>query len=754
MLQRRRRRLAGFGTSSAPTWSESGSLTGVTLGTVSLEATFNTVYIDVPFTLDGGSLVSVTATLRPLHRLGLIRPFLPLWRASGDTSYVGAVTDLEAGHQYEVRIVATDGVGGTQVVIENVTTRAENIPVASSLTPNRFVTAAGSDSANGTAEGTAWRHFTKAWDTATSGQVVRFGPGVFEDTSPYTSTNAQSGRTGPITLMAQYPAVNDDGELINEGLRSVIVPGGAYRTEPGTGEWTRVTLTGPGANGATAGAKYKVWRYTGNTDTGVRHLWWSDEQLSPLQRVAHWKYDATHLNTPEKWAELMFAGLSCHYGFWVDATAGATAGHVYLRLPSGANPNSLYIWMMNAGCPAMFRSSADNARVSGLWFRGWHIAATLQDTTGGGVDGFVFDHNYVEGMQTGVYLHGDSGATRGVNATIQHNRFEDTNLRAEWGAPATDNEIITWQGIKSAVLNANGTNFAVTKLFNNAEGRAVGGRNSSRLVVIRRNVIRGVFNGVYSGDQATTRYAGQNWDIAHNTITLCADDAFEPEGVAMNWMIRDNRVEHALVFLSTGPSNYGPIYCIRNTVWRWGSNGVGLVAPGGEVAGQSPPSANAFKFSGSANPAPKIFVYHNTFWSDADDANGGEEVASPGSNEDIFEFQGNIIRAGRYAFYQADATSWQNENGNLWATSDGTRGLRVGSTIYQDDDIAAYRTATSQGANSQILTAPALDAFLVSPADGDLRLAIPAVIPKVQGVSELIARPQAGAEVIVRNLYE
>lgn len=728
---------------SEPDWTASGSLVGVALGTIVYEATYNAVFVEVPWTVTTGTVASVTAQIRPSASKSPIRPTLPFKTPPGELWAVSAALDLEAGSAHQVRVTVTDNGGNSQVVVGTVTTRTDATADASTLTPTRFVRTTGDDTNDGLSPETAWRTYTKAWDTTPSGGVAQFGPGIFVDTSPYTSTSSQTGRITPLTMIAQYPACDDDGALLNDGQRSVIVPAAAFRTAPNTAAWTQVTLTGPGNAGAPAGAEYQVWLYQSTGDSGTRHLWWHTTELSDLQRVAHWKIDASHLATAAGWAEKLYTNLTYDAaGFWVNSS-----GDVYLRLPGDVDPNTVYISMVGAGNPAMVQGAADGSRFSGLHFRGWHIAVATRN----GLDNLIVDHCWVEGMQAGVYFHQDTGQVYGVDPTVEHCRFTDTSLRAEWGEAATNNAIIPWQFMKSATINADGTTYA-TKIGNNSENRAISGRGSSKRLVFRHNYVDGVFNGIYSGDQTShTRDAGKFWHCHDNVFRNASDDAFEPEVQNVGWLLHDNVVEQCLVYLSTGPNDYGPIWCIRERVWRIGANGVGLTKPAGA---QTAPGAYGFKYSGSGTPECTIAVYHSTFWTDATEASGAEEVASPGSAEDIFDIRGSYLRFGRYAFLFADAAAF-TEDGNIFGTSDVTRGLRAGATNYTSvANLATYRTATGQGATTNVIdgvdVAPidvaTIDALMPGRATGDLTLVDAPITAQIDGVSDLVPSPRVGAE--------
>ena len=74
-------------------------------------------------------------------------------------------------------------------------------------------------------------------------------------------------------------------------------------------------------------------------------------------------------------------------------------------------------------------------------------------------------------------------------------------------------------------------------------------------------MLQTAFNGVVTGyNEGFDRYAGQDMDVHDNLIRHQADDALEPELAAINFRAWNNRIEHSLTVLSTGPVHFGPIY--------------------------------------------------------------------------------------------------------------------------------------------------------------------------------------------------
>lgn len=734
-------RAGSIGTITIPTWEAAGALVGVTLGTLTVEATRHSVGFRLEFAEDTGTIVAATAMIRPTTRLAHIRPTLPLWPVRGavvNPALIGGATDLEASTEHEVMITVTDDGDNTEVVVGTATTAAEDIPTHAELldSATHWVDPVnGSDGAAGTSAGAAWKTLDKAWGAAPSGAVVVLRPGdMARESSTYTNPTGQAGRTTDLTLVAEYPCCDEDGEIINVGRHSVIRPPAANRIAANSGAWAQTTLTGPGNAGAPAGAAYTVWFYASGL-AGAQHLQWSETADGPLHRVAHWKRDASHLATAAGAIEKMFTNQSYTYGFYA-----ASNGDLYLRLPGGVDPNTRH-WVIGEATAPINSQAA--LRVCGLKFRGWPLAVMVRRLSGSGA---VIDRNWIDGPQFGTYVYSGVVGDYTERVTLQGNRITDANLRVGRADSVVNADVIPWSFIKSTIKNADGTTYPTSKIGASSETVAMHGRGWGRLAEVRRNVIDGTCNGIaFSNFNASDRYHLWVADVHDNTFRRLGDDAVEPDTWASCLFVRDNRVEETLTLLSTGPASYGPIYVLRNRAWRWGSGGVGLFPYETGIGGP------AFKYSGTSDPPAGVYVYHNTLWSDDPLSEGGAQYASVGSSPEYFELRGNVIRAGNYAWYVTDAARW-TEQDNLFATGNAARGLRVGATIYTTN-VAAYRTATSQGDDTndlagaaQAFNAPGwLDALLPDRLDGDLAPAesMPAAT-KVPGVSETIPRPRVG----------
>jgi hypothetical protein len=116
-----------------------------------------------------------------------------------------------------------------------------------------------------------------------------------------------------------------------------------------------------------------------------------------------------------------------------------------------------------------------------------------------------------------------------------------------------------------------------------------------------------------------------------------------------------------------------------------------------------------FKYSGTSNPTARVYVLHNTLWTDRASVSGGAQYASGGSSAESFYLRNNLIRATAYAFDVTAAMRGWDEDGNVLITSDPGRGLRYRGTVYKGN-VADYRAASGQGTRTNTAVGFAADA--------------------------------------------
>jgi len=665
----------------------------VSVQSMRLTATYNSIGVEVKFSGDNNGNSTAEVYYRRAGSDAWLRA-LPLWRtaASSGSAFYGSVVLLEPGTGYQVKvdIADPDGVLGTDPLVDSVTTRPDNVRPASELSPSYFVRADGNDANDGRSRSTAWRTLSKAFASAPAGAVVEVGPGTYPTPS--------LTRSQPITLVAQYPAVDDSGQPINAGQRTVISAqavaspagsAGPWQSAP----WKEVSLTGP-----VTGKTFKVWKWAGAPVSGADYLAIAQRPGDVPFLVAYWSkksgtYNGYSMSTPEGWAEVLYQNLSYNYGFT------SFGDDVYLRLPGDANPNNYWAWL---GTTTLTFSGPD-IRLSGFELRIPEVKFFTDAARNG-----VFDHNLVLGGR--LRYQGEQGTPSQYpqDHTVQYNRFEVKGL---WGQNA-----VPWNFIKGGLKMPFGS--AWGRVGEVMEITAIWGRGGAQRLVVRHNVIDGYFNGVGDYNADYDRYGMQDTDIHDNLLRHISDDAFEPEQSVINWRIWNNRVEYTSVALSTGPVNYGPIYLFRNQVWQLGNDGVGADNSGSKGVG-----VTGFKYSGEDSVPSRVWVVNNTFWTNRPDANGGAQFAGGGSSPERFWLRNNIFRTTRYAWSAPCLSAW-NEDYDHFATTDTSRGVAFCGTRYTTN-LSAYRSATGAdhtNAAGNFVTASVVDDALVDPSAGDLAL--------------------------------
>ncbi len=725
---------------------------GIIPGVMTLSPTFQSIAVEVNFTDDDNK--NATANLEFKKSSDTVwRKGIDLWRVDGnddstpiDTlgrAFYGSALLLEHNTPYDIKVTINDPDGGGSVIEQTVTTRNDNIPTAQDLWNNTpaslkyYVRSNGSDSNDGKSEATAFKTLQKAvQNSVPAGAVVQVGPGYFNQ--------ATTQRVSQITFVAQYPAVDDNRNVINQGQHTVVEPAGST-TGPSAvscpvtandctfkGVWQRVSgLTAPGLAGdniATGSAipesvdpNIQIWKWTGAPITNTLTLAYSTTREAEPQRVGGWTIPSTaSISNPEGFVEKLITNNTYRYGF-VVLNNGAD---VYLRLPEHApskDPNQLYITLGSASNGLALDIRGNGSRVSGIEFRGFQHAVVFTPSA----VGMVADHNYMVTNRGGIYFQAFSPGNYGKDSVVQYNLIKDSGT---WTDDTVNKPAIPWRFIKEGyIYNADGTQYLMPKPGQTSEGSGIGGRGGAMNTVIRYNTIDGPFNGITPGYQlGYNRYAGYNLDAHDNVIQHLADDAFEPEDQVINFKAWNNRINEALVFLSTGPVTHGPLYAFRNTAFRVGNAGVGVTLNSITTSG------TFFKYSGSSVPIAKAYVINNTFWTDIGATAGGGQYASGASASEYFYMRNNIFRAGTYYSFDIapqskdGAKSW-NEDYNYFSDSDPTRTFKYNGSVSGLNTITAYRTTTGQGSHTNIgdtlgTFATPVDPWLTNPTAGNLTL--------------------------------
>ncbi|MBI4506969.1 MAG: hypothetical protein HY691_15675, partial [Chloroflexi bacterium] len=712
---------------------------GVTAGTLTLTATFNSVGVELLFTGDDDGDATATLEFRP-SGASTWRSGLPLWRTASSAApgraFYGSALLLDPGTAYEVRVTVgdPDGVAGAASQTKTITTRAENIPPASALAPTHYVDAQGGSDANaGTSPSQAWRTVRKALAAAPDGAVVHVAPGFY-------AVSGQT-RTTRITLVAQNPAVDDGATPINEGQRSVLTYGPGTADNDNTvvisgpssaadvtykGVWQQVALTGPNS-----GRSYTLWKWAGAPLSSAQELGYASSKAELPRRVPGIKVQSGWSDA--RMAEWLHENTGYNYGFFT----GANAADIFLRLPPQApssNPNSLYI-TVGKGEGLVFNAAGieppangANIRLSGFEVRSFRTGIRLNSA----MRYAVIDHSLFIGATGGVEAWGSAPSAYGKGHVVERNRFQDFNLRAQPGQSPTG--IVPWDFVKYTISDVWGSIYkpAGEYIVGSSETSAFGGQGGAREVVFRRNVVDGPFNGVSTWHNGNyDRYSMADLDVHDNLFKNIADDVWENEPNGINARIWNNRVEHSLVFVSIARSEWGPVYIWRNTTWQIGDQEVGITNDGKRGV-----AALAFKVHGGHTVVPKVYVAHNTFWSNQPGSKAWQITNGGVTNIPYWFLRNNIVRSAQRT------TEWDTILGARWDedydhfaisnTGDAYAGHKYGGTVYRTvTDVAGYRAVSGgaqrtnryAGQDRAFTDYAAVDGLLSGPTAGSLGLA-------------------------------
>ena len=249
-----------------------------------------------------------------------------------------------------------------------------------------------------------------------------------------------------------------------------------------------------------------------------------------------------------------------------------------------------------------------------LWFEGFEIRFYGKEDGRGfyleNTSHVVIRHNKIHHLSEGILINWTGGAERGNDIRIEYNEFYDSPVN-EW----------PWKAVKGTSM----------------EGSAI--KAGSHIgTIIRNNEVHHIFNGIYTGrwNDLENRDIAFDTDIYDNNIHHIGDDGLEPEGASINQRFRNNVVDTMLVGISFAPVTYGPVWVIRSQFTNF--------------------SGTSIKWD--TNSDGKIFIYHNTSWTDEDSLNA-MTFRGPSHNSVM---RNNIFQGTRYAF---EASSTGN-NGHDW----------------------------------------------------------------------------------------
>jgi len=320
-------------------------------------------------------------------------------------------------------------------------------------------------------------------------------------------------------------------------------------------------------------------------------------------------------------------------GFYADGTA------LYVRLEGNADPNG--VAMVVSRYRQAVQVQRDRIYFLNLTFR--HYGQ------GAGARAIRFENgndNLVQGCTFAVNdtaLVIGSGSQRNV---IQDSQFYDTIF--DW----------PWDAVKDGSgLEAGGIRFNYP--------------TTPRGTVIRRNVFHDYFDGFNACPNETTGTTNET-DVYDNLVFNTGDDGMQADGQCSNVRIWDNTIHDVLTGVSLAPAQIGPVYAVRNLVYRTG--------------------ISSFKFNFDGGQSGPMYLFHNTCDAVLPDVDG-LWIGQPGVWKLLYA-RNNVWAGTAFALKDKNTSQpvdldysdlWNGENGDL---------VRWGSTSYAT--VADLASATGQ----------------------------------------------------------
>ncbi|NVN90407.1 MAG: right-handed parallel beta-helix repeat-containing protein [Desulfuromonadales bacterium] len=352
-------------------------------------------------------------------------------------------------------------------------------------------------------------------------------------------------------------------------------------------------------------------------------------------------------------------------GFYADGTT------VYLRLAGNADPNqhTLLVSRFNSALTIEQNSIV----ISNLTFRHYGLGSYAKALYfNNASDNLVQDCTFAIN-DLGIGLKRDSHRN-----VFQDNTFYDTDFDWPWNAVKGGSELETG-GIR---------------MYEPMTGRGT---------VIRRNSFHDYFDGLGVCPDATAGITNET-DVHDNLVYNTGDDGMETDGQCSNVRIWGNRFHDVLVGISLAPVYTGPVYALRNLIYRTG-------------AGNNDYPGSPFKFNSGFGQSGPIFLFHNT--ADAVlPGSSGLDIKSPGSWK-LIQGRNNIWSGTDYALNNANPDQPLDlDYDDLYTTQAGELVWWDGLTYRHLHTLDELRIATDQEQHGLNLV-PGFS----SPASGDYSLA-------------------------------
>jgi hypothetical protein len=306
-------------------------------------------------------------------------------------------------------------------------------------------------------------------------------------------------------------------------------------------------------------------------------------------------------------------------GFYAEGTA------VYVHLAGGADPNNAPMkvsryngaFQVDQKSHIYFLNLAFHHYGQGSYAK----AIYLNDASDNLIQGCTFAIN-----DLGIGIKRDSHRN-----VIELNTFYDTVF--DW----------PWDAVKGGSnLETGGVRF-----YDPTAGRGN---------IIRRNTFHDYFDGFGACPESAGASTNET-DVYENLVYRVGDDGMETDGQCSNVRIWHNTFHDVLMGISLAPVYTGPVYAIRNLIYRTG-------------VGNNDYSGSPFKFNSGYAASGPIYLFHNT----ADAAlagNNGLYVKAPGSWAMIYA-RNNIWAGTAYAVENYNTGEPIDlDYDNLWTDSAG-----------------------------------------------------------------------------------
>ncbi len=285
-------------------------------------------------------------------------------------------------------------------------------------------------------------------------------------------------------------------------------------------------------------------------------------------------------------------------GFYADGTT------LYVHLAGDANPNSTDIVV------SQYTSAFTVDGVNHIYF----IDLTFRHYGQGSYPKVIYLNNASDCLIQGcTFAHNDLGIgikRESHRNVIQDNEFYDTIFTWPW------DDIKELGGLEDGGIT----------FYDPVTGRGN---------VIRRNVFHDDFDG-FGVCPSDTAAVTNETDVYENIVYNMGDDGMETDGRCSNVRIWGNTFHDVLMGISLAPVYNGPVYAIRNLIYRTG-------------VGNNDYTGSPFKFNSGYDTSGPMYLFHNT----ADAAltaprSNGLYVKEPGTWELIYA-RNNVWAGTNYA---------------------------------------------------------------------------------------------------------